>query len=118
MPLLPYVLQHVSVSARIMKWALQLVQYDFEVKLESTMRAELADLLTFRENLREEELAKIREALPEPDMEDSFTLFFDGAFRKATHSAVGSFIIKDPNGESMLLCVIAFECGKQGILRD
>ena len=101
MPLLPYILQHVSVSARIMKWALQLVEYDFEVKLESTMRAELADLLTFRENLREEELTKIRDALLEPDMEDAFTLFFDGAFRKATHSAVGGLVIRDPNGETM-----------------
>ena len=99
MPLLPYVLQHVSVSARIMKWALQLVEYDFEVKLESTMRAELADLLTFRENLREEELAKIREALPEPDMEDAFTLFFDGAFCKATGITVGGIIFKDPREE-------------------
>ena len=61
----------------------------------------MADLLTFKENLREEELAKIREALHEPDMEDAFTLFFDGAFRKATHSAVGGFVIKDPNGETV-----------------
>ena len=84
-----------------MKWALQLVEYDFEVKLDSTMHTELADLLTFRENLHEEELTKIRDALPKLDMEDAFTLFFDGAFRKATHSVVGGLIIRDPNGETV-----------------
>ena len=62
---------------------------------------ELANLLTFRENLHEEELIKIREALPEPDLQDAFTLFFDGAFRKETHSAVRGFVIKDPNGETV-----------------
>ena len=46
-------------------------------------------------------MIKIREALHEPDMEDAFTLFFDGAFRKATHSAVGGFVIKDPKGETV-----------------
>ena len=34
-------------------------------------------------------------------MEDAFTLFFDGAFRKATHSAVGGLVIRDPNGETV-----------------
>ena len=61
----------------------------------------MADLLTFRENIRAEELTKIRETLLEPDMEDAFILFFDGAFRKATHSAVGGFVIKDPKGETV-----------------
>ena len=99
MSLLPYVLQHVSISARIAKWALLLAEFDFEVKLESTMRAELADLLTFRETFHEEDLVKLRKALPEPDMEDAFTLFFDGAFRKATNIAVGGIILKDPQGD-------------------
>ena len=54
--LIPYVLQHVDVSFRITKWALLLVEFDFEVRLESTMRAELADLLTYRKSLHEEDL--------------------------------------------------------------
>ena len=99
MSLLPYVLQHVNVSSRITKWALLLVEFDFEVRLESTMRAELADLLTYRESLHEEDLSKLRDALPEPDIEDAFTLFFDGAYRKATNLAVGGFILRNPNGE-------------------
>ena len=99
MSLLPYVLQHVSISARIAKWALLLAEFDFEVKLESTMRAELADLLTFRETFYEEDLVKLQNALPEPNMEDAFTLLFDGAFRKATNIAVGGIILKDPQGE-------------------
>ena len=61
----------------------------------------MADLLTFRENIRAEELTKIREALFESVIEDAFTLCFDRAFHKATHSAVGGFVIKDPNGETM-----------------
>ena len=61
----------------------------------------MADLLTFRENIRAEELTKIREALFESVIEDAFTLCFDRAFHKATHSAVGGFVIKDPNGETV-----------------
>ena len=99
MPLLPYVLQHVSLSARIAKWALQLAEFDFEVKLESTMRAELADLFTYKNSLHEEDLIKLRDALPEPDMESAFTLFFDGAYRKETNVGVGGFVLKDPDGE-------------------
>ena len=59
-------LQHVSISARIAKWALLLVKFDFELKLESTMCAELADLLTFRENFHEEDLACYEMHFPNP----------------------------------------------------
>ena len=101
-----------------MKCALQLVEYDFEVKLESTMHADLADLLTSRENLREKELTKIREALFESVIEDAFTLCFDGAFHKATHSAVGGFVIKDPNeAEYATLCYSHRMCKARDIKR-
>ena len=76
-----------------------MAKFDFEVKLVVTMRVEMADLLTFREKLHEEDLVKLQNVLIEPDMGNTFTLFFDGAFCRATNISVGRFIIQDPKGE-------------------
>ena len=44
----PYALQHMDVSARIAKWAIQLQEFDDTFKVEDSTQAFLAGLLTHR----------------------------------------------------------------------
>ncbi|MCO5612102.1 hypothetical protein L7F22_066364 [Adiantum nelumboides] len=47
---LPYAIQHMSISSKISKWVLELQEYEYTFIVEDNTRANLADVLTYKEN--------------------------------------------------------------------
>ena len=62
---IPYVLEHMDVSARISKWIVQLQEFDYTVMVEKSTQAALANILThqFREKKESKSLPPL---LPPP----------------------------------------------------
>ena len=81
-----YVLHHMDVLARISKWIVQLQEFDYMVMVEESTRAALADILTYQLKEKKEKKESKKSTPPEPptikEIEESFALYFDGAYRK------------------------------------
>ena len=82
----PHILQHMDVSARISKWIAQLQEFDYTVMVEESTRAALAGILThqFKEKKQKKEAKSTPLPPPPPvkEIEQAFSLYFDGAFRR------------------------------------
>ena len=102
----PFVVQHMHLSTRISKWVLELQEYDYSFTVEESTRASLADVLTYRHRKKRitpgEKLKEVKEDPPPPPIEDAFTLFFDGAYRRKTGMAGGGVLLKDPADVNIL----------------
>ncbi|MCO5593210.1 hypothetical protein L7F22_047217 [Adiantum nelumboides] len=90
-----------SKSPRIAKWLMELQGYEYAFKVEDNVRAQLANILTYR---MPEKIIKVPnvKSLPPPlakILSDAYTLFFDGAFRRATCKARGGIVLVSHEGE-------------------
>ncbi|MCO5581089.1 hypothetical protein L7F22_034965 [Adiantum nelumboides] len=93
--LLPWVSSQMSLSPRITKWLMELQGYEYTFKVEDSVRAQLANILTYRMHEKIIKVPNVKSLLPPPAkiVLDAYTLFFDGAFRRATGKAEGGLIL-------------------------
>ncbi|MCO5569697.1 hypothetical protein L7F22_023413 [Adiantum nelumboides] len=89
--LLPWVSSQMTMSPRISKWLMEL-----QSKVENSVGAELARILTYQLH---EKVIKVPNVKPLPS--PPYTLFFDGAFRRATGKAGGGLVLVNPKDEVM-----------------
>ncbi|MCO5559071.1 hypothetical protein L7F22_012663 [Adiantum nelumboides] len=84
--LFPLVSSQMTLSTRISKWIMELQEFQYSFKVEDSVRAQLAGILTYRVHERDIKVLEVKTLpLPPPkSLPNAFTLFFDGAFRKAT----------------------------------
>ena len=102
----PYVLQHMDVLVRISKWIVQLQEFDCTVMVEESTRAALADILThqFKEKTTRKE-AKKSPQLPPPtikEIEEAFSLYFDGAYKRKEGKATVGMVVFNPSNEKVM----------------
>ncbi|KAH7295136.1 hypothetical protein KP509_27G034000 [Ceratopteris richardii] len=72
-----------TISSRIAKWVLELQEYKYTFVVDESTRVTLADILTHRKWERKISNERERGAtLHEEDIEDAYTILFDGAYKK------------------------------------
>lgn len=68
----------------MVRWITELQEYTFTFLVENSTKATLADLLTYKDTpILVKEVEDHTEKVQEKGLEDSFTLFFDGSYRKS-----------------------------------
>ncbi|MCO5548825.1 hypothetical protein L7F22_002287 [Adiantum nelumboides] len=102
--LFPWVSSQMTLSTRISKWIMELQEFQYSFKVEDSVRAQLAGILTYRVHERDIKVPEVKTLpLPPPkSLPNAFTLFFDGAFRNATGKAGGGLVLHDSNGEVVM----------------
>ncbi|MCO5569834.1 hypothetical protein L7F22_023548 [Adiantum nelumboides] len=102
--LFPWVSSQMTLSTRISKWIMEWQEFQYSFKVEDSVRAQLARILTYRVHERDIKVPEVKTLpLPPPkSLPNAFTLFFDGAFRKATGKAGGGLVLHDSNGEVVM----------------
>ncbi|MCO5612817.1 hypothetical protein L7F22_067088 [Adiantum nelumboides] len=102
--LLPWVSSQMTMSPRISKWLMELQSYEYTFKVENSMRAQLARILTYRLHEKVIKVPKVGPLPPPPPkvLSNVYTLFFDGAFRRATGKAGGGLVLVNPEGEVVM----------------
>ncbi|MCO5593379.1 hypothetical protein L7F22_047391 [Adiantum nelumboides] len=88
---LPYAIQHMSISSKISKWVLELQEYEYTFIVEDSTRTSLADVLTYKLDFS-----------PQGEIEDAYTLLFDGAYRRQKNKAAGGFVILNEEKKEVL----------------
>ena len=75
-----------SISSRITKWVMELQEFQYSFKVEESVRAQLAGILNYTVHEKEIKVPEVKTLplLPPKSVPNAFTLFFDGAFRRAT----------------------------------
>ncbi|MCO5571283.1 hypothetical protein L7F22_025021 [Adiantum nelumboides] len=101
---LPYAIQHMSISSKISKWVLELQEYEYTFIVENNTRDSLADVLTYK--VKEKKITpKAQGKLdfsPQGELEDAYTLLFDGAYRRQRNKATGGFVILNEEKKEVL----------------
>ncbi|MCO5583039.1 hypothetical protein L7F22_036945 [Adiantum nelumboides] len=101
---LPYAIQHMSISSKISKWVLELQEYEYTFIVEDSTRASLADVLTYK--VKEKKITpKAQGKLdfsPQGELEDAYTLLFDGAYRRQRNKAAGGFVVLNEEKKEVL----------------
>ncbi|MCO5588467.1 hypothetical protein L7F22_042423 [Adiantum nelumboides] len=102
--LLPWVSSQMTMSPRISKWLMELQSYEYTFKVENSVRAQLAGILTYRLHEKVIKVPNVRPLPPPPPkvLSNAYTLFFDGAFRRATGKAGGGLVLVNPKGEVVM----------------
>ncbi|MCO5593358.1 hypothetical protein L7F22_047370 [Adiantum nelumboides] len=93
-----------SISSKISKWILELQEYEYTFIVEDSTRASLADVLTYK--VKEKKITpKAQGKLdfsPQGELEDAYTLLFDGAYRRQRNKAAGGFVILNEEKKEVL----------------
>ncbi|MCO5590722.1 hypothetical protein L7F22_044697 [Adiantum nelumboides] len=101
---LPYAIQHMSISSKISKWVLELQDYEYTFIVEDSTRASLADVLTY--SVKEKKITpKAQDKLdfsPQGELEDAYTLLFDGPYHRQRNKAAGGFVILNEEKKKVL----------------
>ncbi|MCO5607639.1 hypothetical protein L7F22_061837 [Adiantum nelumboides] len=102
--LLPWVSSQMTMSSRISKWLMELQSYEYTFKVENSVRAQLAGILTYRLHEKVIKVPNVKPLPPPPPkvLSNAYTLFFDGAFRRATRKAGGGLVLVNPEGEVVM----------------
>ncbi|MCO5569095.1 hypothetical protein L7F22_022802 [Adiantum nelumboides] len=102
--LLPWVSSQMTTSPRISKWLMELQSYEYTFKVENSVRAQLAGILTYRLHEKVIKVPNVRPLPPPPPkvISNAYTLFFDGAFRRATGKAGGGLVLVNQEGEVVM----------------
>ncbi len=101
--LFPWVSTQMSLSSRISKWMVELQEYDYTFKVEDSVRAQLANLLTYRVHEKRIAVREVKVMSPPPKViPNAYTLFFDGAYRRASGKVGGGLVLLNPQGEIKL----------------
>ncbi|MCO5591397.1 hypothetical protein L7F22_045380 [Adiantum nelumboides] len=93
-----------SISSKISKWVLELQEYEYTFIVEDSTRASIADVLTYK--VKEKKITpKTQGKLdpsPQGELEDAYTLLFDGAYRRQRNKAAGGFVILNEEKKEVL----------------
>ncbi|MCO5560936.1 hypothetical protein L7F22_014556 [Adiantum nelumboides] len=93
-----------SISSKISKWVLELQEYEYTFIVEDSTRTSLADVLTFK--VKEKKITpKAQGKLdfsPQGELEDAYTLLFDGAYRRQRNKVAGRFVILNKEKKEVL----------------
>ncbi|MCO5600595.1 hypothetical protein L7F22_054709 [Adiantum nelumboides] len=83
---------------------MELQSYEYTFKVENSVRAQLAGILTYRLHEKVIKVPNVRPLPPPPPkvLSNAYTLFFDGAFRRATGKAGGGLVLVNPDGEVVM----------------
>lgn len=98
--LLPQLVNGVDMSKSVMRWVIELHEFQFIFLVEESTRATLADLLTYKGSpllIKESEIKKPQ--VEPPEIDNAFLLFFDGSYRKSHGVASGGIVLYDPQGK-------------------
>ncbi|MCO5551648.1 hypothetical protein L7F22_005152 [Adiantum nelumboides] len=95
--LLPRVSSQITMNPRISKWLMKLQSYEYTFKVENSVRAQLVGILTYQLHEKVIKVPNVRSLPPPPPkfLSNTYTLFFDGAFRRAR----GGLVLVNPEGE-------------------
>ena len=98
---LPQLINGTNLSMVVMKWVIEIREFSFTFLVEESTRATLADLLIYKQSLLLIKETTIAEAkmVESQDLEKSFTLFFDGSYRKSHDASSGGFVLYNPQGQ-------------------
>ncbi|MCO5609131.1 hypothetical protein L7F22_063353 [Adiantum nelumboides] len=93
-----------TMSPGISKWLMELQSYEYTFKVENSVRAQLAGILTYRLYEKVIKVPIVRPFPPPPPkvLSNAYTLLFDGAFRRATGKAGGGLVLVNPGGEVVM----------------
>ncbi|MCO5567795.1 hypothetical protein L7F22_021491 [Adiantum nelumboides] len=96
--LLPWVSSQMTMSPMISKWLMELQSYEYTFEVENSVRAQLAGILTYRLHEKVIKVPNVKPLPPPPPkvLSNAYTLFFDGAFRRATGKARGGLVLVNP----------------------
>ncbi|MCO5577349.1 hypothetical protein L7F22_031178 [Adiantum nelumboides] len=102
--LLPWVSSQMTMSPKISKWLMELQSYEYTFKVENSVRAQLARILTYRLHEKVIKVPNVRPLPPPPPkvLSNAYTLFFDGTFRRATEKAGGALVLVNLEGEVVM----------------
>ncbi|MCO5576269.1 hypothetical protein L7F22_030078 [Adiantum nelumboides] len=83
---------------------MELQSYEYTFKVKTSVRAQLAGILTYRLHEKVIKVPNVRPLPPPPPkvLSNAYTLFFDGAFRRATGKAGGGLVLVSPEGEVVM----------------
>ncbi|MCO5607892.1 hypothetical protein L7F22_062094 [Adiantum nelumboides] len=109
--LLPWVSFQMTMSPRISKWLMELQSYEYTFKVENSVRAQLARILTYQLHEKVIKVPNVRPLPPPPPkaLSNVYTLFFDGAFRRAIGKAGGGLVLVNPKGEVVMKEQVALD---------
>ncbi|MCO5571077.1 hypothetical protein L7F22_024809 [Adiantum nelumboides] len=103
--LLPHALKYSSDNAKLQKWLLNLQLFNMSFIKEDSVRANMTDMLTFKEINVKNDMKKDleRKIVPSPTMHEELqdvegTLYFDGAFKRSINKGAASYVFFDKNG--------------------
>ncbi|MCO5566375.1 hypothetical protein L7F22_020052 [Adiantum nelumboides] len=101
---MPWVSSQMTMSPMISKWLKELQSYEYTFKVENSVRAQLARILTYRLHEKVIKVPNVRPLPPPPPkvLSNAYTFFFDGAFRRATGKAGGGLALVNPGGEVVM----------------
>ena len=95
-----------DVSAWISKWIVQLQEFDYKVMVEESTRAALANILThqFKEQKEKKEPRSSPPPAPPPikEIEQAFSLYFDGAYKRKEGKATTGIVLFNPLKEKVM----------------
>ncbi|MCO5551587.1 hypothetical protein L7F22_005092 [Adiantum nelumboides] len=102
--LLPWVSSQMTMSPTISKWLMELQSYEYTFKVENSVRPQLAGILTYQLHEKVIKVPNVRPLPPPPPkvISNTYTLFFDGAFRRATGKAGGGLVLLNLEGEVVM----------------
>ena len=102
----PHDLQHMDVSARISKWIVRLQEFGYTIMVEESTRAALASILThqFKEKREKKESRSSPPRAPPPkkEIEQAFSLYFDGAYKRKKGKSIVGIVMFDPLKEKVM----------------
>ncbi|MCO5569116.1 hypothetical protein L7F22_041219 [Adiantum nelumboides] len=102
--LLPWVSSQMTMSPMISIWLMELQSYEYTFKVENSVRAQLVGILTYQLHEKVIKVPNVRPLPPPPPkvLSNAYTLFFDGAFRRATGNIGGGLVLVIPEGEVVM----------------
>ncbi|MCO5586017.1 hypothetical protein L7F22_039954 [Adiantum nelumboides] len=79
---------------------MELKGYEYTFKVEDNVRAQMANILTYRMHEKIIKVPNVKSISPPPTkiISDAYTLFFDGEFRRATCKAGRGLMLVSPKG--------------------
>lgn len=88
-------------SKAMMRWVIELQEFQYTFLVQESTRATLADLLTYKERIqmliKESEIKKPPEEMP--GINNAYLLFFDGSYKKSHDATSSGIVLYDPQGE-------------------
>ncbi|MCO5574411.1 hypothetical protein L7F22_028196 [Adiantum nelumboides] len=97
--LLPLLVNSSTLSKRLIKFIVELQEFQFSFLVEESTRSTFYDLLTYKEAplLAKEDTLK-KQHMEAPNIDNAYLLFFDGSYRKSHNEASRGVVIYDSQG--------------------